>query len=136
MLAGLKLGSFSMSQINRTPQFNGIETTYFGLQREYNVAKAVNGGIDFGDSSQTALGPGTAYSGNMNGQWANVTAPVAANTEFAVPHNLNRIPSMYFWISDRAAKLYQLPNTGTAWTASNIYLKCDTASSVLRIFVT
>lgn len=125
-----------MSQVNRPPQYHGLEPTFMGLTRQFNVAKAVNGGLDFGDSTQTNQGSGTAYTGNMNGQWANVTAPGVANTEFAIPHNLNRVPSFYFYNSDVAAKLYQLPNTGTAWTSTNIYVKCDTASAKLRVFVT
>lgn len=125
-----------MSQVNRTPQYAGLETGFQGLTRNFNVSKAVNGGIDFGASTQTAQGPGTAYSGNINGQWANVTAPGGANTEFAIPHNLNRIPSFYFFNSDVACNLYQLPNTGTAWTQTNIYVKCSAASAKLRVFIT
>jgi choice-of-anchor A domain-containing protein len=125
-----------MSQISRPTQFHGLESNFLGLTRTYNIAKAVNGGIDFGDSTQTNAGPGTAYSGNMNGQWANVTAPGAANTQFSIAHNLNRIPSFYFYIADRSCNLYQLPNTGTAWTTTNIFLKCDVASAVLRVFIT
>ena len=123
-----------MSQISRPSQFHGLDANFMGLTRAYNTAKAVNGGIDLGVSNQTAQGPGTAYSGNLNGQWVNVTAP-GANVEFAVPHNLNRVPSYYFWNSDRACNLYQLPNTGTAWTTTNVYLKCSVASAVLRIFL-
>lgn len=123
-----------MSQISRPPQFAGLEVGFQHLQRNFNVAKAVNGGIDFGVSTQTAQGPGTAYSGNMNGQWANVTAS-GANVEFAVPHNLNRIPSHYTYNADRATIVYQLPDTGTAWTTTNIYLKSSVASAKLRIFI-
>lgn len=125
-----------MSQVSRTPQFHGLDAGFLGLSRNFRVAQAVNGGIDFGASTQTAQGPGTAYSGNMNGQWANVTAPGAANVEFPIPHNLNRIPSFYLFISDSAAHLYQLPTTGTAWTQSNIYVKSDVASAKFRVFIT
>jgi hypothetical protein len=130
-------GGFGMSQTNRTSQFVGLESNNFlGLARTYNIAKIVNGGIDFGSSTQLAQGPGSAYTGNMNGQWVNVTAPSSANTEFAIPHNLNRIPSFYFYNSNVAAIVYELPNTGTAWTTSNIYVKCNTASAILRMFIT
>lgn len=125
-----------MSLVNKTPQFDHIEGGFQGLSRFYNISKAVNGGIDFGSSTQTNQGPGTAYSGNMNGQWANVTAPGSANTEFAIPHNLNRIPSFYFSNANVNCVVYQLPNTGTAWTATNIYVKCSAASAILRVFIT
>jgi hypothetical protein len=124
-----------MSQVNRTPQFQKLEDNFFGLGRTYNLTKAINGGIDFGESTQVASGPGSAYSGNINGQWVNVQAPGTANTEFSVPHNLNRIPSHYHYIVDSAAKVYQLPNTGTAWTTDTVYLKCDTASANIRLFL-
>lgn len=127
-----------MSLVNKTPQFDRLESGFQGLQRVYNLTKIVNGGIDLGISTQTGTGSATTqatYTGNLNGQWANVTAPGVANTEFAIPHNLNRIPSWYIFIADRSCNLYQLPNTGTAWTTTNIYLKCDTASAVLRIFI-
>jgi hypothetical protein len=145
MPVGRKLERSCMSQINRPSQFIGLESTFQGLNRNYNTAKAVNGGIDFGESTQTAQGDGTAYSGNVNGQWANITAPGTANTEFAIPHNLNRIPSFYLYNIDRAvtlmsgevvgAVLYQLPDTGTAWTQTNIYVKCSAASAKLRVFI-
>lgn len=95
--------------------------------------QGINGGLDFGSSSQTDP---TQYTGNMDGQWANVTAPGTPDTEFAIPHTLGRTPSFYFYNSDRAASLYQLPATGTAWTNTNIYVKCSVASAVLNVFIT
>lgn len=124
-----------MSQTSRPSQIVGVETGFLQLSRSYKVSQAVNGGLDFGVSTQTNQGPGTAYSGNMNGQWANVTAPAGPNTQFAIPHNLNRIPSAYLFIADRACDLYQLPDTGTAWTQTNIYVKCSVASARLRVFI-
>jgi hypothetical protein len=121
-----------MSQITPSSQFERSEVGPFNRQRVFNLSQAVNGGIDFGVSTQTSP---SQYSGNMNGQWANVTTP-GANVEFAVPHNLGRIPSFYFFISDVACDLYQLPNTGTAWTAINIYLKCNVAGANVRVFIT
>jgi hypothetical protein len=110
--------------------------------RVFNLFSEFNKGIDLGVSTQTNTNPGAnTYTGNLNGQWINVTAPAGANTEFSVTHSLTngqgqaKIPSFYWFISDRACRVYQLPNTGTAWTTTNVYLKCDTASAVLRIFV-
>jgi hypothetical protein len=109
-----------------------IEDAFTTRLRVFNLFGGVNGGLDLGNSTQTNP---AQYTGNLNGQWANVTAPGSANTEFAVPHTLGFVPSFYWVIADRACRVYQLPNTGTAWTAANIYLKCDTASAVLRIFM-
>jgi hypothetical protein len=125
-----------MSQTTPINQIPGTESPHSTLNRVFGLSQQVNGGLDFGESTQTAALPGQDYTGNVSGQWANVTSPVTPNTEFAIPHTLGRIPSFYFYNSDRAAILYQLPNTGTAWTEQNIYLKCSVASAVLRVFIT
>ena len=124
-----------MSLVNKTPQYGPLEGGFQYQQRVYNLSKMVSGGLDFGASTQVNTGAGSFYTGNMNGQWANVTSP-GANVEFAIPHNLNRIPSFYFYITDKSANVYQLPNTGTAWTTTNIYVKCDQATVAIRIFIT
>jgi hypothetical protein len=125
-----------VSQINRPPQFVGLEIGFQERTRTFTMSQAVNGGLDFGESTQTALSDGTAYSGNCNGQWVNVQTPSTPNTEFAIPHTLNRIPSYFTHVNtDVAAQVYQLPDTGTTWTATNIYVKCTAASANLRMFV-
>lgn len=121
-----------MSQVTPPNQIVGTESRQSLLNRILGIALVVNGGLDLGTSTQTT--PQT-YTGNISGQWANVTAPATPNTQFAIPHTLGRIPSFYWWNSDRACRVFQLPNTGTAWTLNNIYLACDTASAVLRIFM-
>lgn len=127
-----------MSQQAPSSQFAKLEHDWWTRQRMFNAFQATNGGIDWGESTQVNLSPtqGKNYTGNVNGQWKNVTAPAGANTEFAIPHDLGRIPSFYFYIADRSCNLYQLPNTGTAWTQTNIYVKCDAANAVLRVFIT
>ena len=111
------------------------------LQRVFNLFKEFDGFIDIGQSDQVATIGSNLYTGNLNGQGSNVTAPAGANTEFAVSHSLvdshgnPKVPSFYFYISDRSANVYQLPNTGTPWTKTQVFLKCDTASAVLRIFI-
>jgi len=121
-----------MSQVTPINQIVRTESHQSILNRVFGLAQAINGGLDFGVSTQTTP---AQYSGNISGQWANVTAPVTPNTEFAIPHSLGRVPSFYLWNSDRACRIYQLPNTGTAWTLNSVFLKCDTASAVLRIFL-
>jgi hypothetical protein len=131
-----------MGQVVPTEQAGQLQNEREFKLRVFNLCSEFNKGIDLGVSTQTNSNPGSnAYTGNLNGAWANVTAPAGPNTEFAVPHSLTnaqgqpKIPSFYWYIADRAARVYQLPNTGTAWTTTNVYLKCDTASAVLRIFV-
>jgi hypothetical protein len=122
-----------MSRITPINQIPGTESPQSTMNRIFALSTLANGGLDFGQSTQTTQ---AGYTGNMNGVWANVTAPVAPNTEFSVAHTLGRIPSFYFYNIDRAGTLYQLPNTGTAWTATSVFLKCSVASAVLRIFLT
>lgn len=125
-----------MSQVTPINQIPGTESAHSTLNRIFGITQTLNGGIDFGESTQTDDTADDEYTGNMSGQWANVTAPVTPNTEFSIPHALDRIPSFYFYNSDRAAIVYQLPTTGTAWTEEEIFVKCSVASAVLRVFIT
>jgi hypothetical protein len=69
------------------------------------------------------------------------TSPVGANTEFAVAHQLQRVP-WGFWIVQKnvAGDFYGTPTLGTAWTAAtattagSIFLNCS-ASSVTFVCV-
>jgi hypothetical protein len=131
-----------VGQVVPPEQIGKIENERLFRLRVFNLFREFNGFIDLGVSTQTNAHPGqTSYSGNVNGQWVNVTAPVAANTEFALAHSLvdgqgtPKIPSFYFFIADRSCNLYQLPNTGTAWTTTQVFLKCDTSSAILRVFL-
>lgn len=112
-------------------QIEGLEHSFWQKQRAFNTLQATNAS-DRGQSTDT---DDTTYQGNQYGNWRNVTAPAVANTEFAIPHNLGRVPTWYDYNIDRAGILYQLPDTLTPWTTTNIYLKCSVASAKLRIFI-
>lgn len=113
-------------------QIANTDHGFFGLIRQFNSFQAINGGLDLGDSTQTNP---AQYTGNLNGQWANITAPGTPDTEFSVTHELGKVPSFYWVNADRACSVYQLPDTGTAWTETTIFLKCSVASAKLRIFI-
>jgi hypothetical protein len=123
-----------MSKATPINQIPGTETAFSSQNRVWGIGSTLNGGIDFGESTQTDP---SNYTGNMNGQWVNITTPSTPNTEFAVPYFLGvqRIASFYLYNLDRAGDLYQLPDTGTPWTNSNIYLRCSVASAKARIFI-
>lgn len=56
-----------------------------------------------------------------------------ANTEFSVDHNLNRTPTGFILTkSDKACSIY---DSGTSWTTSTIYLKCNVANAAITITV-
>jgi hypothetical protein len=131
-----------MAQVVPTEQVGNLENERQFKLRIFNLFTEFNKGIDMGVSTQINSNAGAnMYTGNVNGAWVNVTAPGAPNTQFAVNHSLvdaqgnPKIPSFFFFISDKSCNLYQLPNTGTAWTTTQVFLKCDVASAVLRIFL-
>ncbi len=56
-----------------------------------------------------------------------------ADTQFAVPHNLSRVPAGFILTkSNKACAIY---DSGTAWTGENIYLKCNAANAAVGIFI-
>lgn len=122
-------------------QIGRLENERLFKQRVFSLFKEFNGYIDMGVSTQTGGAGANTYTGNLNGQWFNVTAPAGANTEFSLMHSLvdgqgnPKIPSFYWFIADRACDVYQLPNTGTPWTETEVFLKCSASSAILRIFV-
>lgn len=112
-------------------QIAGLDHTFWRTQRSFNTLQATNAS-DYGQSTDTDL---TTYQGNAYGQWRNVTTPAGANTEFSINHDLGRVPSDYHYILEKNGVVYQLPDTGTPWTTTQIFVKCSVASSKLRIFI-
>lgn len=84
--------------------------------------------ISFGDTSDN-LSPAQ----NIEGWYAAVTSSGVADTEFAVPHQLGRVPIGFLVFSkSNAGVVYK---GATAWTSSNIYLKDSGISDVLLLFI-
>jgi len=92
------------------------------------LSTAINGNLSFGNTSKT---------GNIKGKLFSTTTPSSANTEFSITHNLGAVPTGYivFYVSS-AAIVYEGPTTGTAWTSSTIYLKCNAGSVNILLFIT
>ncbi len=56
-----------------------------------------------------------------------------ANAEFSITHHLGRTPNGFIITkSDKACSVY---DSGTSWTTSLIYLKCDAANTALTLSV-
>lgn len=73
---------------------------------------------------------------NLSGEFVQFTTSGSANAENTIAHTLGSVPIGYIIIGqNKAASLYQLSDTGTAWTSSNIYLKCDTATVTFNVFL-
>jgi len=57
----------------------------------------------------------------------------SANTEFSLTHYLGRTPAGFIVTkSDKACSVY---DSGTTWTTTTLYLKCDAANTALTIAV-
>lgn len=73
---------------------------------------------------------------NVLGQFVTYTSNATPNTEDTVPHNLGSVPVGYIVISkDKSGDIYQKATTGTAWSKTNLYLKCTVASVNVTIFL-
>lgn len=98
-----------------------------------DVARSINGGLDIGQPVDTSINTSGVGPVNVRGNWAKVITPGAPNTEFAVPHNLNYIPVGYdIKRQDKACSVY---DGVTAWTKTQIFLKCSVASVTITFFI-
>lgn len=91
---------------------------------------AMQGRISFGVGTDGENGQ------NVSGQFQQYTSNGVANTEDTIAHTVGSIPIgfLVLW-QDKAGSFYQGPTTGTAWTDSNIYLKCSVASVTALLFL-
>lgn len=103
-------------------------------QAKSDFEKNIQRAIDDQQSNLAAiLNRGISFDDNMDTREILFTSSGVANTENTVAHTLGKIPSGYFVVSlNKAAIVY---DGGTTWTASNIYLKVNTATTVVRIIV-
>jgi hypothetical protein len=105
---------------NVAPAIAGIYSYLTGL------VAILNGGLSYGS------GANQANTGNMDGQFHEITFPAVADTELAIRHNLNRLPVGYRLIrKDRACDVYD--SSSGSWTGTIIYLKCNTSSAVVAL---
>lgn len=101
------------------------------------LIQVVNYKISYSDPQSQAKG----ITGNIDGVWPGtlaagytVTTPGSANTEFTVTHNLGRVPVGYDIKSkDRAGQIYD--SRKASWTNTQMFLKADTASMSIVLFV-
>ncbi len=88
------------------------------------------GRVRFGDGSDNSNGE------NIEGQFQVFTSSATPDAENTIAHTLGSVPIGYIVIGqDKAGSLYQKNDTGTAWTSSALYLKCDVASVDFTIFL-
>lgn len=81
----------------------------------------------------TLLNAGLKFSDNFNAEIKTYTTNAVANTTDAVTHTLKRVPSGFLVINlDKAGIVY---DSGTAWTATTISLKCSVATTIVKVLI-
>lgn len=85
---------------------------------------SVNGGLGFGDGVDKD---------NMAGIWVTVADTGAANTDFALAHDIGSVPAGFILMVPPAAGF--IYKGATAWTTSNIYLRASVANQAITVFI-
>lgn len=94
-----------------------------------NIERALD---DFLSQVTLIVNKGIRFADNFDAQMVSVTT-AAADTEVTVAHTLKRVPTGYLVYSrDKGGTVY---DSGTAFTSSNIYIKCTTATTVLKLLI-
>lgn len=80
-------------------------------------------------------GEHATQSGNQDGQWIEGITPSVADTEFRVPHGLNRRP-IGFDVRhiDKGGVIYS--SSSGSWNSEVLFLKCTTVTTTYRILIT
>lgn len=119
----------------RTPDEHSPQSIKQHLDK---VNKALSN-ISFGSSAvPSAPAPGAATrmvdaDSNFEGDKLTVTSTAAPNTEFAVNHNLRRVPAGFLFLGgSNPGHVYR---GTTSWTATQIFLKETQGSNTFVILV-
>ena len=109
------------------------------LTDNVNIVTDLNENMDKIDTYLTnlliGLGNGSDGTkvGKLDAEFQVYTTNLNANTEDNVTHTLGRIPIGFIIINkDKACDIYK---STTAWSTTNIYLKCTAASSAVTIII-
>lgn len=122
-------------RVGKTLHLNERSTNFIDqLHRiDYEMSQlftALQGRIRFGTGTDGDRGE------NISGEFQQFTTSATPDAENTIAHTLGSVPVGYIILGqDKAGSLYQLAATGTAWTSSNLYLKCDVASVTFLVFL-
>jgi hypothetical protein len=79
------------------------------------------------------LNRGITFSENFDAVFVEFTSSATPDAENTVSHSLGKIPTGYIVYSiDKAGVVYR---SATTFTSTNIYLKCNVASTAIKILV-
>lgn len=99
-----------------------------------DVYKALRGNISYGrqgfNQQDVTLG---LVTDNIDGAFGTIADSGVADTQFSVVHNLNRVPIGFHVVrQNKAGSFY---DSGTAWSTTHIYLKCNVANVAATFFI-
>lgn len=101
--------------------------------RDMREADLFNTMQDFNNRLVAILNRGIKFSDNVDCVLITTTTSATPDAENTIAHTLGKLPVGYIVYSqDKSGSLYL---GGTAWTSSNIYLKCNVASVAYKIIV-
>lgn len=99
-----------------------------------DVYKALRGNISYGRQGQNATVPqGGLVTDNIDGAFGSIADSGSANTQFAVTHNLNRVPIGFHVIRQNNDGSFY--DSGATWTTTQIFLKCGNANVGATFFI-
>jgi len=89
--------------------------------------------LSFSGELSQILNGGLKFSDNFNAVTVNITDTGTANSENTVAHTLKRVPVGFIVVNtNKAVSAY---DSGTAWTATNVYLKFNTANCNVKVLI-
>jgi hypothetical protein len=99
-----------------------------------DVYKALRGNISYGRPGNNVTNPGLGLvTDNIDGNFGTTSDSGVADTQFVVTHNLNRVPIGFHVVrQNKAGSFY---DSGTAWTTTQIFLKCNVANVAATFFI-
>ena len=99
-----------------------------------DIYKALRGNMSYGHTGYNKSNPILGLvPDNIDGNFGTVSDTGTANTEFSVTHNLNRVPIGFHVIRQNLAASFY--DSGTAWTTTQIFLKCNVANVAATFFM-
>lgn len=111
---------------------NRIKTTNPDQKNEFEKALAAELFSFSGELAQI-LNKGIKFADNFNAEIKTIADSGVANSENTVAHTLKRTPIGYIVLKiDKGGVLY---DSGTAWTDTDIYLKCGAANCAITLLV-
>lgn len=112
-----------------------VQRTATNSQQTNNLARwnEINSKVLAGNVSYGSTMGNTDQDQNLQIWKATGTSPGSPNTEFAIAHQLGRVPNTIVGQDTNNGGL--LYRGSTAWTSTMVYLKCTTATAAYKVII-